>query len=104
MIRAAPVEGDRTYSGSAVTLADSLVTQLDRNWIEKVNEPLTDGDLQAVRKSAQRGSPFGDSSWQESTVARLGLESTLRPRGRPQVRFPEEQNDKESRPLCYSPN
>ena len=66
------------------------------NWVKKVNEPLTDGELQAIRKSAQRGSPFGDPSWLESTVARLGLESTLRPRGRPQVRFPKEKNDTES--------
>ena len=65
-------------------------------WVDKVNEPLTDRELQAVRKSAQRGSPFGDSSWLESTVDRLGLRSTLRPRGRPQVRFPEESRDKES--------
>ena len=66
------------------------------HWVDKVNEPLTDRELQAVRKSAQRGSPFGDSRWLESTVDRLGLRSTLRPRGRPQVRFPEESRDKES--------
>ena len=31
----------------------------------------------------QRGSPFGDSAWSDRTVRRLGLETTLRPRGRP---------------------
>jgi putative transposase len=65
-------------------------------WLQKVNEPLTDKELQAVRKSVQRGSPFGDESWLESTVNRLGLQSTLRPRGRPQVRFPEDKNNNES--------
>ena len=57
------------------------------NWAARVNEPLTDQELAAVRRSAQRGSPLGDPSWVESTSRRLGLRSTLRPRGRPQVRF-----------------
>jgi putative transposase len=60
------------------------------NWIAKVNEPLTKGELEAARRSAQRGSPFGESSWTETTAERLGLASTLRPRGRPQVRVLEE--------------
>ena len=57
-------------------------------WVERVNEPLTATELAAIRTSAKRGSPFGEASWVESSVKRLGLESTLRPRGRPQVRFP----------------
>jgi REP-associated tyrosine transposase len=52
-------------------------------WAEFVNAPQTDGELKAARQSVQRGNPFGDESWSEQTVQRLGLESTLRPRGRP---------------------
>ena len=59
-------------------------------WLARVNEPLTDRELIALRRSAQRGSPFGDSAWIESTAQRLGLAPTINPRGRPQVRF----NDK----------
>ena len=55
------------------------------NWVEKVNEPLTERELAAVRRSAQRGRPLGKPAWVESTAQRLGLASTLRPRGRPQV-------------------
>ena len=66
------------------------------NWVEKVNQPLTDGELDAVRRSAQRGSPLGDSPWIAATAKRLGLASTLRPRGRPQVRFPRESANNES--------
>lgn len=66
------------------------------NWVQKVNEPLTDGELQAVRKSVQRGSPFGAPHWSQSTAERLGLNSTLRPRGRPQVRFPADAGNYES--------
>jgi putative transposase len=39
--------------------------------------------LAAVRKSVERGSPFGSEAWQKRTARRLGLEFTLRPRGRP---------------------
>ena len=56
------------------------------NWIEVVNEPLTDKELARIRRCAQRGAPLGDDTWVESTVQRFGLESTLRPRGRPQTR------------------
>ena len=56
------------------------------NWVRRVNEPLTEKEIDAVRWSLKRGSPFGDETWVESTALRLNLESTLRPRGRPQVR------------------
>ena len=66
------------------------------NWLEKVNTPLTKAELSAVRHSVKRGSPFGESSWIESTAKRLGLSSTLRPRGRPRVRFPRDSHISES--------
>ena len=66
------------------------------NWVEKVNEALTDRELASVRRSAQRGSPFGEPAWTASAVRRLGLSSTVRPRGRPQVRFVDESTNNES--------
>ena len=66
-------------------LASWPIARLPR-WVDRVNEPLTDDELESVRRSAQRGSPFGDASWVESSAKRLGLNSTLRPRGRPHVR------------------
>lgn len=54
-----------------------------RNWVERVNLPETEAELEALRRAVNRGSPFGSSRWVERTVKRLGLESTLRPRGRP---------------------
>ena len=38
----------------------------------------------------------GESAWIEQTAQRLGLASTLRSRGRPQVRFLDEASDNES--------
>jgi putative transposase len=55
-------------------------------WVARVNEPLTDDELASVRGSVQRGRPFGEALWTASTARRLGLDSTLRPRGRPRIR------------------
>ncbi len=53
------------------------------NWVEHVNAAQTEAELKAVRVSMQRCSPFGDETWTDHTVRQLGLESTIRPRGRP---------------------
>ena len=37
----------------------------------------------ALRRSVERGVSYGSERWQRKTIAALGLESTLRPRGRP---------------------
>ncbi|MEQ8790017.1 MAG: transposase [Pirellulaceae bacterium] len=52
-------------------------------WVDHVNAPQTEGELAALRRSVSRGSPYGDDPWTDRMVRRLGLESTLRPRGRP---------------------
>lgn len=54
-----------------------------RDWLRHVAEPQTEAELLALRRSVNRGTPFGSESWQKRTIAKLGLESTLRPRGRP---------------------
>lgn len=56
---------------------------LPQGWVEYVNRPETEAELAALRQSALRGAPFGTESWRERTAAALGLEATLRPRGRP---------------------
>jgi hypothetical protein len=55
-------------------------------WIDHVDAPQTDAELAALRRSLQRGCPFGDESWSGQMVRKPGLESTLRPRGRPRKR------------------
>ena len=54
-----------------------------RNWRAWVNRPQTEAELEAVRRCIQRGAPYGSRRWQRRTARRLGLESSLRPRGRP---------------------
>ena len=65
-----------------------------RDWRAWVNRAETAAELDALRKSVKRSSPYGEAAWQRRTAKRLGLESTLRPRGRPRVR-----SIKDSRPL-----
>jgi len=57
-----------------------------RNWTAHVNRPETDKELEALRRAVVRGHPFGAEGWQQQTAKMLGLEATLRPRGRPRKR------------------
>jgi putative transposase len=57
------------------------------NWVELVNSPQTQQELEAVRKSVIRGRPYGSEKWAQQTAKNLGLVSTLRPRGRPTKRY-----------------
>jgi putative transposase len=65
-------------------------------WVKRVNTALSERELNAVRHCIRRGRPYGDDPWIETISRRLGLESTLRPRGRPRVRPLTESPNKES--------
>jgi len=54
-----------------------------KGWAGYVNRAETAEELAALRRSVLRGAPFGGESWAARTAVRLGLESSLRPRGRP---------------------
>lgn len=55
----------------------------DTTWLEQA---LPKSDLELLRTSVERQTPFGTSGWQRAAAALLGLEHTLRPRGRPRKR------------------
>lgn len=57
-----------------------------RQWVRTVNQPQTAEALEALRGCVQRGRPFGTRTWQVRTARRLGIESSLRPLGRPRTR------------------
>ena len=50
---------------------------------ERVNQTDDAQELEALRRSMQRGRPFGQPEWQKEIARRLGLESAYRPTGRP---------------------
>lgn len=55
------------------------------DWVKLVNQPQSESELAALNATVKRGSPFGSDVWKQRTATRLGLESTLRPRGRPRM-------------------
>ena len=55
------------------------------NWIQRVNQALTGPELAAIRTSIRRGRPLGTTGWTERTVEALGLQHTMRSRGRPRI-------------------
>jgi putative transposase len=56
------------------------------DWIELVNAPQTEAEMEVLRRSVRRGTPFGDAHWQHRVAVELGLQATLRPQGRPRRR------------------
>jgi len=52
------------------------------DWLQLVNQPQTEAEVAALRGCVNRGRPFGDPYWVTDTAKRLGLESTIRARGK----------------------
>lgn len=65
------------------SMADEVPVKLPENWREYVDTPFSGIELERVRKSVNRQAPFGSLTWRDTMCRELGLESTLRPRGRP---------------------
>jgi putative transposase len=55
-------------------------------WLEYVQEPQTEAELAALRRSVARGAPYGGANWVKQTATALGLESSLNRPGRPTKR------------------
>ena len=72
----------RTHKTQLSWLSDWPIP-LPEGWGEHVNGPQTESELVALRRSVVRGAPYGDELWQQRTAKMLGLESSMRPRGRP---------------------
>ena len=71
------------YDGHAVSFLALPPVPLPGDWLVRVNAPESPVELAALRRSVYRCAPFGDAAWVEETAAFLGLESSLRPQGRP---------------------
>ena len=69
-------------------MAESVV-ELPHNWGRLVNLLPNETDLAKINKAVKRGCPLGDDEWVKKTAKELGLEETLKPRGRPR-KTPEE--------------
>ena len=65
------------------TMLSDWPVSLPENWIELVNRPQNEAELESVRRCVRKGAPLGGREWTAATAKTFGLESTLRPRGRP---------------------
>jgi len=83
MYRQTDLAPQQRLSGDASELLHRGPISLPRSWTTLVNRPQTEAELAALRHSIARGTPFGSDHWTKLTAGRLGLELTLRPRGRP---------------------
>ena len=52
------------------------------NWLEFVNTPMTEAEVAAIRLSLRRDRPYGTDAWTTETAGCLGLEYSIRARGR----------------------
>jgi REP-associated tyrosine transposase len=53
------------------------------DWLAHVNQAQTEAEVERLRESLRRRRPFGGSLWMAQAARQLGLEASLRPRGRP---------------------
>lgn len=73
---------------------------LPEDWVDLVNRPQTEAELNDLRRCVRRGCPYGTGNWTATIAERYGLQSTLRPRGRPRnPRKPRKGEHKGVRPL-----
>ncbi len=55
------------------------------DWLAWLRQAEGDQELAALRRSVNRGTPLGQDAWVTRTAKALGLEFTIRPRGRPRI-------------------
>lgn len=60
---------------------DPLPITLPEQWETFVDTPLTDAEIEKIRNSVNRQTPFGYEDWRDEMCAKLGLESTVRRKG-----------------------
>ena len=60
---------------------DALPFPLPEDWEAYVDTPLTDKEIEKLRNSVNRQTPFGQSEWRDELCKKMGLESTVRARG-----------------------
>ena len=72
--------GDRQADGLVLS---EWPVQRPADWLQWVNTPETPAELEALRRSCRRGTPYGGEQWARRTAERMGIESSLRPIGRP---------------------
>ena len=67
---------------------------LPADWAGHVNKAQSEAELERIGASVRKGCPYGGDEWVKATAIGIGLEYTLRPRGRPRrSRLPPAETD-----------
>ena len=75
-------------SGSPPLELSTPPCRLPGNWVELMNQPHTDDELEAIRTCVNRQRPYGAPTWVERKARDLGLTQSLHPIGRPKKDIP----------------
>ena len=67
------------------------------DWLRHVNAPQTEAEVERLRQCIRRRRPFGDEVWTEEAAHKMGLEASLRPRGRPRKKPAHDANSPQER-------
>jgi putative transposase len=65
------------------TFLSDVPVRLPDDWDHLVDTPQDELQVEQLKYSIKRQAPFGDREWQIKICKKLGLESTIHPRGRP---------------------
>jgi putative transposase len=79
----------RTQSSPVVQLSAPPVP-LPSDWLARVNQPQSAEELADLRACVHRQRPYGSDAWVETASRDLGLESSVRRRGRPRKAGPQD--------------
>lgn len=101
-VRANPVKSCKSWKWSShlerlerqdCRMISDLPVSLPTDWTRDIDELMTTSEVERLRRSVNRQTPFGADGWVESVCEKLGLEVTLHERGRPR---------KENEPVPFS--
>ena len=87
-VRAGLVKSPGEWAWSSIQrkdLTDPCPAYGEADWGKVVEDLLPLENLKVLRDCVNRQQPFGSTWWQLDIAKRLGLEATLRPRGRPRI-------------------
>jgi putative transposase len=90
-VRPTMVNRVQDWPWSSATISASLAGKLlspwpverPKNWTAVLNRAMDESQVSAIRTSIERDRPFGSIAWVKRTAERMGLQWTIRPRGRP---------------------
>ena len=80
LVRRAELWPWSSLSGRQQIILSIPPTPVPDNWIERVNLPQTNAELNAVRRCLDTGAPYGDLHWRASTDAVVGWRRHGRPK------------------------